>query len=111
MRKLLLFVALLLVVAVVAQAQTVVVPRLSLQRVSASLGGDVEFSPTTLDVAQRQFMAVGAIAYKLGPNLSAVTSSRVGLIGTPLPSTTGDRQFRFTVGLRYTIYRDGKWTF
>jgi hypothetical protein len=77
------------------------VPRLSMQRVSASLGADVEWIPAKLaPLKDKQFVPVLAAAYKLGEHLAAVGSVRVGFV---------DRQFRYTVGARYTFLLGGHW--
>ena len=89
------------IVAICRADDGVVVPQLSMQRVSASLGADVEWIPAKLAPLQTtQFVPVLAAAYKLGEHLAAVGSVRCGFV---------DRQFRYSAGLRYTFLLGGHW--
>lgn len=88
-----------------ARAQdTIEVPRLSMARASASIGVDIEWVPLRLVTQyqpERQFVPVLAAAYKMGENLAAVSSVRAGMT---------DRQFRYSLGLRFTFFKSGLWT-
>lgn len=88
-----------------AEGDTLMVPRLSLQRVSVSVGAD--YSLTALDAVEdfKVWKAYAGLGYQIGPTLSLVAAAR-------LPFTndiTLGKQPEYTVGARVLLMGGGKW--
>lgn len=105
MRKILLF-ALFLVVflplaAYAADGDTLTVPRLSLKRVSVSVGVDASWQANAFE--PQIYKAYAGVGYQLGPIVSLVGAAR-------LPFAPDVLQIpEYTLGLRVALIVNGKW--
>jgi len=84
-----------------ADGDTLTVPRLSLKRVSLSVGADASWNDQA-EVPQ-EYKAYAGFGYQIGPILSLVGAAR-------LPFAPDVKQIpEYTLGLRLALIVNGKW--